>query len=157
MSKYDQKLASLEPFYFSDTPQPDGEEFQQRIAELQQQLVEELPHDYIDFLRSGGFMVFIDVRYPVADRDGNADGYRTIQAFFGFTGDAYDLFNVLDNHDELADDGYLLIGLDPLGNLICLDLMEGTVWFYTAATEQLSLVANSFDTFIQSLERMETS
>lgn len=129
----------------------------EQINECQIRLKAQFSNAYIDFLLSqnGGMPVNCLFKYDKHKES-------CVCYFYGIDLDAkdMDLENNIDAYRGRIPEGFLPIGEDPGGNIICIGGDNGETvyfWFHEAETEpptmdNMYLIADTFQAFIDSLE-----
>jgi hypothetical protein len=137
------------------------------IAHFEKETGVKLSQDYLDFLLNyGGFGFDGYVDFPFLDYYPK-DDRALINVFWG-VGCKYDFFNAYYTYEQRIPPELIPIASDPGSNVICIAVsgnIQGKIYFWDHSEElikqgdtyvqndnNLYLVANSFDDFINSLE-----
>lgn len=165
MNKYREIMQKFNISSFRDIPNPE-ENILEEIKKFEKDIGSNLPLDYVNFLSNYDCIYFVDyVNFPFLETYPN-DERALIDIFFGFLiGDTYDLWENYHDSRERMPSNFIPIATDPGGNKLCIVVSgdyNGKIYFWDHEQEELNdssslsnnlyLVANSFDDFIKSLE-----
>ena len=139
------------------------------FADLEQILEHQLPMEYREFIVTyGGIALDGYVEFPIKSKCGLGDSDYLDVVYTLRSDDGYNLQKNLEASASMLPDGFLPIGQDPFGNLICLVVSgekSGWVYFWNRAGKEgdeprdfpgfgeICPVANGFNEFIFSLRR----
>lgn len=169
MNKYKQNIKLLEGYYIrNQKPKLDSSEY---IKNLENEIGNDLPANYLDFLLNYGGFAFTDVIYPLLESN-EVDDEQVLSVCFGILpGDSYDLIRNYHTFKDRIPPNFLPIACDRMGNLVCLSINgedREYIYFWQHDAEEIVddsekigypedvyLVAQSFDEFISSLEKLE--
>jgi hypothetical protein len=144
---------------------------QEEIILLEEQLKFNLPSDYKVFLLDYGLSAFEGYICFTFQENYTQDNKGLLDVFFGiYPNDVYDLIYNYNTYQGRIPSHLLPIANDPGGNIICISTSSdslGSIYFWDHEeevvveqneeidTSNLYLVANSFDEFMNSLEKLE--
>jgi hypothetical protein len=151
-------IAEFDGYFVGEKFEADDTNFDAGLAALKETVGEDLPLEYVDFIRRYGLHGF-EKTISFEDGTGQRD---VIQVFLGFTRKnfgAYDINSTIATLGERLPPGYLPLALDPYGNLVCYNANDEALYFWNheqvsdpADESEMMPIADSLDEFIDSLE-----